>query len=73
MIGFGNYTRFNKKIRYINDSPRYVYGKYKDCEPIRPICIKRFSQNLGFYPNLIIENKYLIRSFKKSENIFKKV
>lgn len=73
MINFGNYRRLKRKISWISDCPKYVYGSIKKDQPIKPVFIKRYSQLLGFYPSIVFENRYLIRNFEKPKEIIAKV
>lgn len=69
----GNYKRFDKKIRFVKDSPVYLYGRIEDGKPIKPFSITRFSQILGFCPSIVFENRFSIKKFEKPKEIMSKI
>lgn len=73
MINLGHYRRFNKNIKWVKDCPQYAYGKICRGKPIKPVMIKRYSQQLMFFPSIVFENRYLISEFEKPKNIIAKI
>lgn len=73
MIKLGDYKRFDKKIKFVEDSPVYLYCKIEEGKPIKPFSITRFSQRLCFCPRIVFENRFSIKKFEKPKEIMAKI